>query len=100
MSRDREQTATLQTALLHAASLGAQGCGPRCEPLDGFGAGPDQDLNNPLGVGGTSLHGWALSTRTFQKKSSSAIRTAQTDIDLIHERLKIAQQHYQDHHES
>jgi len=36
--------------------------------LDGFGAGPDQDLNNPLGVGGTSLHGWALSTRTFQKQ--------------------------------
>ena len=35
--------------------------------LDGFGAGPDQDLNSPLGVGGTSLHGWALSTRTFQK---------------------------------
>ena len=35
--------------------------------LDGFGAGPNQGLNNPLGVGGTSLHGWALSTRTFQK---------------------------------
>ena len=35
--------------------------------LDGFGAGPDQDLANPLGVGGTSLHGWAMSTRTFQK---------------------------------
>ncbi|BDT68298.1 hypothetical protein os1_24800 [Comamonadaceae bacterium OS-1] len=35
--------------------------------LDGFGAGPDQDLDNPLGVGGTSLHGWAMSTRTFQK---------------------------------
>jgi dihydrofolate reductase len=35
--------------------------------LDGFGAGPDQDLNNPLGVGGTSLHGWAIPTRTFQK---------------------------------
>lgn len=35
--------------------------------LDGFGAGSDQSLNNPLGVGGTSLHGWALSTRTFQK---------------------------------
>lgn len=35
--------------------------------LDGFGAGPDQDLNNPLGVGGTSLHGWAMATRTFQK---------------------------------
>jgi dihydrofolate reductase len=36
--------------------------------LDGFGAGPDQDLNNPLGVGGTSLHGWAIPTRTFQQK--------------------------------
>lgn len=36
--------------------------------LDGFGAGSDQDLANPLGVGGTSLHGWAMSTRTFQTK--------------------------------
>jgi dihydrofolate reductase len=36
--------------------------------LDGFGAGPRQDLNNPLGVGGTDLHGWAIPTRTFQKK--------------------------------
>lgn len=35
--------------------------------LDGFGAGPDQDINNPLGVGGTALHDWAFSTRTFQK---------------------------------
>lgn len=34
--------------------------------LDGYGAGPDQDLKNPLGVGGFSLHGWALPTRTFQ----------------------------------
>jgi len=35
--------------------------------LDGFGAGPDQSLDNPLGVGGASLHGWAFPTRTFQK---------------------------------
>ena len=35
--------------------------------LDGFGAGPNQDHNNPLGVDGTSLHGWAVSTWTFQK---------------------------------
>ncbi|MFN7957483.1 MAG: dihydrofolate reductase family protein [Holophagaceae bacterium] len=34
--------------------------------LDGFGAGRDQDLENPLGVGGGSLHGWALATRTLQ----------------------------------
>jgi dihydrofolate reductase len=35
--------------------------------IDGFGAGPDQDLDNPLGVGGPALHGWALSTPTFQR---------------------------------
>ena len=35
--------------------------------LDGYGAGPDQDMNNPLGVGGTDLHQWALPTRTFQR---------------------------------
>lgn len=35
--------------------------------LDGFGAGSDQDIANPLGIGGTSLHGWAIPTRTFQK---------------------------------
>ncbi len=34
--------------------------------LDGFGAGPAQDINQPLGVGGTALHGWAIPTRTFQ----------------------------------
>ena len=34
---------------------------------DGFGAGPDQDINNPLGAGGLALHEWVLPTRTFQK---------------------------------
>ncbi|MEO7934128.1 MAG: dihydrofolate reductase family protein [Chthoniobacterales bacterium] len=36
--------------------------------IDGFGAGPDQSLENPLGVGGPSLHEWLLPTRTFQTK--------------------------------
>ncbi|MGO4334865.1 dihydrofolate reductase family protein [Labrys sp. KB_33_2] len=35
--------------------------------LDGYGAGPDQSLDNPLGVNGTKLHGWAFATRTFRK---------------------------------
>ena len=26
--------------------------------LDGFAAGPDQSIDNPLGVGGTRLHEW------------------------------------------
>jgi dihydrofolate reductase len=35
--------------------------------VDGYGAGPHQDLANPLGVGGIALHQWAFATRTFQK---------------------------------
>jgi dihydrofolate reductase len=35
--------------------------------LDGYGAGPDQSLDNPLGVGGKDLHTWAVATRTIQK---------------------------------
>jgi len=35
--------------------------------LDGYGAGPYQDIDNPLGVGGTGLHQWAFPTRTFQR---------------------------------
>jgi dihydrofolate reductase len=34
--------------------------------IDGFGAGPAQDLANPMGVGGMALHQWVLGTRTFQ----------------------------------
>jgi dihydrofolate reductase len=35
--------------------------------LDGYGAGPNQNLANPLGAGGTALHEWAFATRTFQQ---------------------------------
>ena len=35
--------------------------------LDGYGAGPGQDLDNPLGVGARDLHQWAVPTRTFQR---------------------------------
>jgi dihydrofolate reductase len=34
--------------------------------LDGYGAGPRQSTDNPLGVGGEKLHDWFLPTRTFQ----------------------------------
>ena len=34
--------------------------------LDGYGAGPRQELKNPLGVGGEGLHRWFVPTRTFQ----------------------------------
>jgi|SRR6266478_5170564 len=34
--------------------------------LDGFGAGPDQSLENPLGRRGLELHQWSFGTRTFR----------------------------------
>jgi dihydrofolate reductase len=34
--------------------------------LDGYGAGPNQDLQNPLGVGGAAMFQWFFPTRTFQ----------------------------------
>jgi dihydrofolate reductase len=35
--------------------------------LDGYGAGPRQSVDNPLGVGGEALHDWFVPTRTFQR---------------------------------
>ena len=34
--------------------------------LDGFGAGPDQSLQDPLGKRGRELHGWFFGTKTFR----------------------------------
>ena len=47
--------------------------------IDGYGAGPNQDLDNPLGVGGTALHEWAFATRTFRRMFGSEGGT--TDVD-------------------
>jgi dihydrofolate reductase len=35
--------------------------------LDGYGAGPDQGVDNPLGVGGDALHDWLVATRTWRQ---------------------------------
>jgi dihydrofolate reductase len=35
--------------------------------LDGYGAGPSQSLQNPLGIGGENLHHWMFGTRTFRQ---------------------------------
>jgi hypothetical protein len=35
--------------------------------IDGYGAGPHQDLSNPLGVGGPDLFDWFFHTRTWQR---------------------------------
>jgi len=35
--------------------------------VDGFGAGPDQDIDHPLGVAGLAIFKWAFATRTFTR---------------------------------
>lgn len=34
--------------------------------VDGYGAGPQQSLQQPLGAGGENLHGWLVPTQAFQ----------------------------------
>jgi dihydrofolate reductase len=48
--------------------------------IDGYGAGPSQNLKNPLGVGGESLLAWAVATRTF-RMLHEAVGGDETGID-------------------
>lgn len=50
--------------------------------LDGYGAGPDQNLQNPLGVGGTDLHQWLFPTRTLQRALFGKDGTTGVDDDF------------------
>jgi len=47
--------------------------------LDGFGAGPRQDINNPLGVRGLELHHWFFETAVFKKIHGQAADMEKTD---------------------
>jgi dihydrofolate reductase len=51
--------------------------------LDGYGAGPNQDRDNPLGVGGVALHEWVFRTRTFQKLHGKEGGASGIDDDFI-----------------
>lgn len=50
--------------------------------LDGYGAGPNQSLNTPLGEGGTELHQWLFPTRTFQRALFGQDGTTGVDDDF------------------
>jgi dihydrofolate reductase len=50
--------------------------------LDGYGAGPRQDLENPLGVGGEELHDWYVGTRAFREKHGKTGGTTGPDNDF------------------
>ena len=50
--------------------------------LDGYGAGPRQSVDHPLGVGGLALHEWAFATRTFQRMHGKEGGATGTDDDF------------------
>ena len=51
--------------------------------LDGYGAGPRQDLENPLGASGLALHEWILGTRTFRQIAGEDGGTTGVDDDFM-----------------
>lgn len=54
-----------------------------CVSLDGFGAGPDQGPDAPLGVGGERLHEWVFRTRYGMGMSGAGGGEVGADNDLL-----------------
>jgi dihydrofolate reductase len=51
--------------------------------IDGFGAGPRQDIDNPLGVRGSELHDWLRKTDAFTKMLGPGEGTHGIDNDFF-----------------
>jgi dihydrofolate reductase len=51
--------------------------------LDGYGAGPNQSLQNPLGVRGPELMEWVFSTHGWRKMHGLSDGEAGTDNDMV-----------------
>ena len=54
--------------------------------LDGYAAGPDQDLDHPLGVGGTQLHEWIFATRSGSQMIGNDGGTEELDDEYFSKR--------------
>lgn len=50
--------------------------------VDGYGAGPSQSLENPLGIGGLALHDWMFPTRAFRRMHGKDGGTTGIDDDF------------------
>lgn len=86
---------------LGVAQLGAKH--PAAKPWKGEGAGvlevvEANDGNAYRAVYTVRFAKAVYVLHCFQKKSPSGIRTAKTDIDLVHHRLKAATQHYEENY--
>src|SRR3954471_19071170 len=55
--------------------------------LEGFVAGPDPSLQEPLGVGGEQLHEWALAASAWRQAHGREGGEAGIDSDLINETI-------------
>jgi dihydrofolate reductase len=51
--------------------------------LDGYIAGPDADLDQPLGVGGEQLHEWAVATKAFREAHGHEGGEESRDSDVL-----------------
>ena len=55
--------------------------------LDGYVAGPDQSVDQPLGVGGEELHEWALRTASWRQKHGYEGGETGPDSDIVDESM-------------
>src|SRR5919198_2115543 len=53
--------------------------------LDGFVAGANQSLDNPLGEGGERLHEWVLATRAWRAQHGQEGGERSIDSDVVEE---------------
>lgn len=87
---------------LGLAQLG--GRHPKAKPWKGEGPGVFEIVESfkgdaYRGIYTVRFEGVVYVLHVFQKKSPSGIRTAQTDIDLVSERLTSAREHYENNHQ-
>ena len=55
--------------------------------LDGYVAGPDADLEDPLGIGGERLHEWAFGAQSWRETHGREGGEPNADSDVIAERV-------------
>jgi dihydrofolate reductase len=53
--------------------------------LDGYSAGPDQSLDNPLGVGGEQLHEWAIADAAWREQHGLEGGARSVNTDMVEE---------------
>jgi dihydrofolate reductase len=56
--------------------------------LDGFIAGPNQTLDEPLGKGGEQLHEWAFAAKSFRESHGLSGGETNVDSEVIEESLR------------